>query len=489
MGLIRPAKFTALILLSGLTSSSAVGDVSSSVVESRPVQLCGDQHNPDKLTLTLAPGTPTISFGCSAKEAMLMPSKTKVYTNSTDDTQSDLSTVCRNATLNESPGVQQEPKTYTLSVPEDARQGQVLYWKCQMSQAPQLSEPKLKTGEQSHASAVTPKKDCTVQITVTAPKPKPVPSIKVHQCEPQLKGQLVTATLPKNTETLLFSCGSGNAELHPNPSLNKFYEDALCIELDSLAEDVCRGATLTVEKQGGPKTYKLTVPELGRQRKVLYYKCLATEAVLPNRLGGNLPPKNPSSCTLQITVDGPVDPDNDDDDLSPHDSDDDQDDQMDDLFETCEIDDDENKMEHITLPSKRKRVGFSCGTAGAPTLTPEASENKFCVDPSCSEQKLLSSLFPGATFVATPSSGTTIYSLSFKSKPRADHELYYVCTATKAVQDRDVAGAVEGTQKKRKCTVKLTIKGRNSFFSAGVPKAVTSGLVAAFISGLLYMRL
>ncbi|PFH36942.1 hypothetical protein BESB_034000 [Besnoitia besnoiti] len=492
------------LVLFGLLVSAAPGPPSPSLAANEEIQICERKLSSGGLQLTLKNGVQRIAFKCSDSVATLKPSTTQVYTKNDGSGTLLLNEACHGAALVDSKG--DEPKTYTLEVPLAGRKEQVLYWNCQVPVSP-ASVAKEQLQQQQQQQEESSMKDCTVQIMVKQSEPgnaesvqKPDTSLpppgvpggaptseKVYQCEPKPEGAVVPVLLPSTEQTVFFNCGPTDTRLTPDPQYKQFYEDEQCTDPELLSK-VCPGTTL-VPKEGetNPTTYKLTVPVRGRHKRIMYFKCTARGVILQLRSTGKMPDQNPSSCTLQITVDGPVDPDNDDDDLSPHDSDDDQDDQMDDLFETCEIDDDENKMEHITLPSKRKRVSFSCGTAGAPTLTPEASENKFCVDPSCSEQKLLSSLFPGATFVATPSSGTTIYSLSFKSKLRADHELYYVCTATKAVQDRDDAGAVEGTQKKKKCTIKLTIKGQNPLLSASAQKVTPPYFVCTFIVALIHM--
>ncbi|PFH36943.1 hypothetical protein BESB_034010 [Besnoitia besnoiti] len=472
--------------------SSEAGQLSTDEAIVRAADVCTDEKNREQgLQLTLEPGAPGIAFKCSTGAAELKPSMTEVYTDGNSPQTKPLNNVCHDAVLTVSAG--NDAKAYILKVPEGERKGQVLHWTCHVPDA------NLNAKELSASPEVSVMKECKVRITVKAPdtlntephqQPGSAPqqpgttgdpqsAETVHHCMPEAGGRVVPVTLLRTESTVLFSCASPEqTTLSPEPSLNQFYEASDCTDPEPL-EKVCRGATLCVAQENNPTTYRLTVPKQGRHKKTLYYRCTAPSAAVSRiRAAGPAQSQKPKSCTLKITVDAAD---------SPNTDDEQNDGLSDDIVQTCEIDDDENKRIDLTLPQNVKRLAFSCGSSGAPALKPDASDNAFCMDPGCTAEKPLSNLFEGARLFPSTLTDSTVYTLSVSSRPPTDHDIYYICTATTMVQGHNRTSSTDVTNK-RKCTVRITVKGNeNPVLSDGALKAAASSVLVTVIGGVVYM--
>ncbi|PFH36913.1 SAG-related sequence [Besnoitia besnoiti] len=267
------------------------------------VKTCTPQATETEVALSLTPEMSSISFNCGTKTAVLSPANNSFSVKPDCSEPQPLTNLCSGATLTKAGETTGELQTYVLTVPQEGRRGQILYYSC--SEAAPIENRRQVKGDPGAAGN---KGKCTLKITLE----KPPTEAQDDQGKPPAALECKAGTLTATASTekpVSFKC-SESMVLHPENSADVFEDsDGKCAKKESLAKLV--DATLSSKPQGGDqpgaKEYTFAVKTPPVHDTALCYKCVAADTDSQKSRSASMratPADEGKECVVKISVTG-----------------------------------------------------------------------------------------------------------------------------------------------------------------------------------------
>ncbi|PFH36915.1 SAG-related sequence [Besnoitia besnoiti] len=286
------------LLNSGFISCSATEDVQ----ESSGTTSCTPTPQGHTVELTLKHNEPNISFDCGVQDAKLTPENSMFCDKPDCQEPRPLTDLGKDVSL-ATPSPQKNPPTYLLTIPQESRKGQIMYYSC--SKAAPIEIRRQVEGD---LTAAGNKGKCTLKITLE----KPPTEAQDDQGKPPAALECKAGTLTATASTekpVSFKC-SESMVLHPENSADVFEDsDGKCAKKESLAKLV--DATLSSKPQDGDqpgaKEYTFAVKTPPVHDTALCYKCVAADTDSQKSRSASMratPADEGKECVVKISVTG-----------------------------------------------------------------------------------------------------------------------------------------------------------------------------------------